>query len=51
MVLLVLPLFYSAGSKIEKITGIFDKVEHIKTQGITYWAEKNGPTFIWIISG
>jgi hypothetical protein len=44
-------LFYSMGSKTDRITRIFDKVEHIKNQGVTYWAEKNGLTVIWIISG
>jgi hypothetical protein len=52
---LVLPCFlatfYSVGSKIDKITKIFDKVEDIKNQGVTYWAEKNGPMVIQIISG
>jgi hypothetical protein len=39
------------GSKIDKITRIFDNVENIKNRGVTYWAEKNGPTVIRIISG
>jgi hypothetical protein len=38
-------------SKIDKITRIFENVENIKDQGVTYWAKKNGPTVIWIISG
>jgi hypothetical protein len=49
---LVLPLFYSVGSKIDKITRIFDEVEYIKNRWVTYWAEKNGgPIVIRIISG
>jgi hypothetical protein len=51
---LVLPHFLTAfcsmGSKRDKITGIFDKVEHIKNWGVTHWAEKNGLTVIQIIS-
>jgi hypothetical protein len=39
------------GIKIGKITRIFDEVEDIENQGVTYQAEKNGPTVIWIISG
>jgi len=39
-------------------TKIFDKVEHLQTQGVTYWAERNEPLVIqkimsqkkWIIS-
>jgi hypothetical protein len=46
-----LATFYSVGSKIDKITKIFDKVEDIKNRRVTYWAEKNGPTVIQIISG
>ena len=46
----VLPHFYSMGIKIDKITRIFDKVEYIKNRGVTYWAEKNGPIVIRIIS-
>ena len=44
-------IFYSVGSKIDKITRIFDKVENIKNRGVTYWPEKNGPTVIRIIGG
>jgi len=29
---------------------VFDKVEDIKNQGVTYRAKKDGPTIIWIIS-
>jgi hypothetical protein len=39
------------GSKIDKIIKIFDNVENIKYRGVTYWAKKNGPTVIRIISG
>jgi hypothetical protein len=47
----VLPHFYSVRSKIVKITRIFVKVELFKNRGVTYWAEKNGPAVIRIISG
>jgi hypothetical protein len=44
--MVVLPLFchffYNVGNKIDKITRIFDRVEHIKSQEVTYWAEKKG---------
>jgi hypothetical protein len=30
------------GSKIYKTAEIFDKVDHLKSQGVTYWAKKNG---------
>ena len=41
--------FNSVGSKIDKITRIFDKVEYIKNRGVTDWAEKNRLTVIRII--
>jgi hypothetical protein len=31
------------GNKIPKATGIFDDVDHPKSRGVTYWAEKIGP--------
>jgi hypothetical protein len=37
------------GSKIGKTTEIFDKVENLKIQGVTYWAERNEPSVIQII--
>ena len=30
------------GSKIFKTTGIFDDVDHPKSRGVTYWAERIG---------
>ena len=44
-------VFYSVRSKMAKITRIFDNVELLKDRGVTYWAEKNGPMVIKIISG
>ena len=31
------------GNKIPNTTEIFDKIEHLKTRGVTYWAESSGP--------
>ena len=31
------------GSKIPKTTEIFDDVDHPKSRGVTYWAERIGP--------
>ena len=31
------------GNKIPKTTGIFYDVDHPKSQGVTYWAERIGP--------
>src|SRR5882762_3017813 len=31
------------GNKIPKTTGIFDDVDHPKSRGFTYWAERIGP--------
>ena len=31
------------GNKIPKTTGIFDDVDHPKSRGVTYWAERIGP--------
>jgi hypothetical protein len=31
------------GNKIPKTTGIFDDVDHLKSRGGTYWAERIGP--------
>ena len=31
------------GNKIPKTTGIFDNVDHSKSWGVTYWAERIGP--------
>jgi hypothetical protein len=46
-----LTTFFNVGSKIDKIMGIFDKVENIKNRGLTYSAKMNGTTVIRIISG
>ena len=37
------------GGKIDKITKSFDKVEHFKNQGVTYWTKWNRPVVIQII--
>ena len=31
------------GNKIPKTTEIFDDVDHPKSRGVTYWAERIGP--------
>jgi len=31
------------GNKIPKTTRIFDDIDHPKSWGVTYWAEKIGP--------
>jgi hypothetical protein len=31
------------GSKIDKITKLFDEVKHLKNWGITYWTKRNRP--------
>jgi len=35
-------------SKIDKITKLFDEVEH-KNRGVTYWTERNRPAVVQII--
>jgi hypothetical protein len=37
------------GNKIPKMTGIFDYVDHSKSWGIIYWAERIGPLVDHII--
>jgi hypothetical protein len=37
------------GAKIAKITKLFFNVEHLKNQGVTYWAERSGPPVVQII--
>ena len=37
------------GNKIPKTTGIFDDVDHSKSRGVTYWAERIGPLVDHII--
>ena len=37
------------GNKIPKITQIFDDVDHPKSRGVTYWAERIGPLVDHII--
>src|SRR6267154_1396109 len=43
----VLPRFYAdfyiVRNKIHQTTGIFDDVDHSKSRGVTYWAERIGP--------
>jgi len=36
-------------SKIYKITKLFDRVVQLENQGVTYWAERNGPVVVQII--
>ena len=38
------------GKKILETTEIFDKIEHLKNRGVTYWAESSGPLVDHIIS-
>ena len=33
--------FCSVGNKIAKTAEIFDKVEHLKSRGVTHWAKRN----------
>jgi hypothetical protein len=40
---------YSMGSKIDKITRLFDKVEHLKNWGVACWTERNRPVVVQII--
>jgi hypothetical protein len=35
--------FYIVGNEIPKTTGIFDDIDHPKSQGVTHWAERIGP--------
>ena len=37
------------GNKILKTTEIFDKIEHLKTREVTYWAKSSGPLVNHII--
>jgi hypothetical protein len=37
------------GNKIPKTTGIFDDVDHPKSQWVTYWAKRIGPLVDHII--
>ena len=41
--------FLYHGKKILKTTEIFDKTEHLKIRGVTYWAESSGPLVNHII--
>jgi hypothetical protein len=42
-VAMFLSRFYIVGNKIPKTSGIFDDVDHPKSRGVTYWAERIGP--------
>jgi hypothetical protein len=37
------------GSKIDKITRLFDKVKHLKNRRVAYWTERNRPVVVQII--
>jgi hypothetical protein len=42
--------WYNVRNKIVKISKVFEKLEHLKNQGVTFWSENDGSFIVLIFN-